>query len=340
MTRPLTVSRPSPLATLPGDVERARRAVADSRSKNTLEAYGRAWRSFCAWRASVRAAYPEADSRATDPASLPVPPEVVAVYLAHLAETRNYKPATLDLHLAAIVWGHRRHGTTFDRRAMPVADTRAGLRRQIGIAQRRARPLMPEDLERICRGMGPSYHIRDLRDRAILLLAFAGGFRSSELLGALSGLRVGDCKRTKAGYELTVRRSKTDQEGEGLVKHIAPGRQTTCPVLALDTWLRALKRPAEAPLFIGIPGQRPPSEHALCRGDLREIILRRAAHAGLDVDGLSGHSPRAGLVTAAVEAGVEIRDIKAVTGHKDTNTLEGYVRRNRAKVRPAAKGIL
>ena len=331
MSRALTIPRPSPLTTLSGDVERARRAVADSRSKNTLEAYGRAWRSFRAWGKEVLRDEPRA-------LVLPTPPEVVAVYMAHLAEVRKYKPATLDLHLAAIVWGHRRHGTAFDRQAMPVADTRAGLRRQIGVAQKRARPLMPDDLERICAGLGDD--LRDVRDRAILLLSFAGGFRSSELLGALSGLRVGDCKRTKAGYELTVRRSKTDQEGEGFVKHIAPGRPATCPVSALEEWLRALKRPTEAPLFIGIPGQRPPSEHALCRGDLREIILRRAERAGLDVEGLSGHSPRAGLVTAAVEAGVEIRDIKAVTGHKDTNTLEGYVRRNRAKVRPAAKGIL
>lgn len=332
MKRGLVVSRPSPLVTLSGDVERARSAVADARSRNTLEAYGRAWRSFRAWGKDVLRDEP----RALD---LPAPPEVVAVYLGHLAEARRYKPATLDLHLAAIVWGHRRHGTTFDRRAMPVADTRAGLRRQIGVAQRKARPLMPEDLEGICADLG-WHELRDVRDRAILLVSFAGAFRSSELLGALSGLRVGDCKRTKEGYELTVRRSKTDQEGAGVVKYVVTGRQRTCPVLALDTWLRALKRPVDAPLFIGLPHNRRPSEFALHRFDLQRIIVRLAARAGLSIDGLSGHSPRAGLVTAAVEAGVAVRDIQQVTGHKDVNVLEGYVRRNRAKVRPAAKGLL
>jgi len=332
MSRALSRSASYPLATLRRDVERARRAAASARAPATLEAYGRAWRSFRAWCASVRDEVPGAQD-------LPTPPEVIAIYLSHISEERGYKPATLDLHLASIVWGHRQHGMVFDRRAVAVADVRAGFRRAKGIKPKQARPLLVEDLRVICAEMGT--RLIDVRDRAILLVAFAGAFRSAELLG-LSGLRGSDCKRTKAGYELTVRRSKTDQEGEGFVKHVSPGKPETCPVAALDAWLAWPGHEPEAPVFLGLPGRtgQACSGRPLSRLDLLRILQRRAERAGVDPEGLTGHAPRAGLVTEAVEAGVEVRDIMAVTGHRDRNTLEGYVRRRQAKIRPAAKGLL
>lgn len=332
MSRALTKPAPSPLATLKRDVEGARRAAASARAPATLEAYGRAWKSFRAWCASVRDEVPGAQD-------IPAAPEVVAIYLSHVSMERGYRPSTLDLHLAAIVWGHRQHGKTFDRRAVAVADVRAGIRRAKGVKQKQARPLLVEDLRTICAEIGS--RLIDIRDKAILLVAFAGAFRSAELLG-LSGLRVRDCKRTRLGYELTVRRSKTDQEGRGFVKHVSTGQPETCPVSALDAWLAWPGHEPDAPVFLGLPGRTGQmcSGHALSRLDLLRILQRRAERAGLDPAGLTGHAPRAGLVTEAVEAGVEIRDIMAVTGHRDTNTLEGYVRRRQAKIRPAAKGLL
>lgn len=337
MTRALTTVAPSPLATLKADVEGAVRSAGQSRAPATLKAYLWASMSFQRW------------CRQVGKLALPAEPATVAVYLQHVADRRNYKPATLDLHLAAIAWEHRRHGMSFDRRAVPVADVRAGLRRQKGVKQKQARPLLVEDLAVIVKPLGASARWIDVRDRALLLLSFAGAFRSSELLGAMTGLRVSDCKRTRNGYELTVRRSKTDQEGAGMVKHIAEGRPGTCPVAALDAWLAWPWHTTDGPLFVGMKfgrvgstqeGKAPAVGLSLTRLDLSRILKRRADRAGLDVTGFSGHSPRAGLVTEAVEAGVAVRDIQVVTGHKDINVLEGYVRRNQAKVRPAAKGLL
>jgi len=328
MNGALALPAPSPLATLQADAEGAVRSAGQARAPATLEAYGRAWRSFRVWCRSV------------DKQAIPAEPATVAVYLQHVATRRNYKPATLDMHLAAIVWGHRQHGHAFDRRAVPVADVRAGLRRQKGVKPKQARPLLVEDLRAMVEPLGDS--LIDRRDRALLLLSFAGAFRSSEILGAVSGLRVSDCKRTKAGYELTLRRSKTDQEGEGAVKFIAPGRPETCPVAALDAWLAWPGHEPDGAVFLGIPrrsGQEC-SGVALSRRDLQRIILRRAERAGLDVAGLSGHSPRAGLVTEAVEAGVPVRDIQMVTGHKSVDVLMDYERRAAAKRKPAAKGLL
>jgi len=326
LTRSLATTAPSPLATLKADVEGAVRAAEQARAPATVEAYSRAWRSFRAWCKDVRKL------------ELPAEPATVAVYLQHVAEHRRYKPATLDLHLSAIVWGHLRHGFTFNRRLHPVADVRAGLRRQKGVKQKQARPLLVEDIRATVTSLGDEWI--DLRDRAVLLLAFSGAFRSSELLGAVTGLRVSDCKRTRNGYELTVRRSKTDQECAGMIKHIPEGWPETCPVAALDAWLAWPGHEPEAPLFCGFNRWGKCSGIALSRLDLSRILKRRAERAGLDVEGFSGHSPRAGLVTEAVEAGVAVRDIREVTGHKDVNVLEGYVRRNRARVRPAAKGLL
>lgn len=337
MTRTLAITAPSLLATLKADVEGAVRSASQARAPATLEAYRRAWRSFRQWCREIGKAPTEAG------------PDVVAVYLQHVGDRRGYKPATLDLHLAAIVWGFRAHAKTFDRRAVPVADVRAGLRRQKGVKQKQARPLLVEDLAAIVKPLGASSRWIDVRDRALLLLSFAGAFRSSELLGAVTGLRVSDCKRARNGYELTVRRSKTDQEGAGMVKHIAEGRPGTCPAAALDAWLNWPWHTTDGPLFVGMKfgrvgstqeGNAPTVGLPLTRLDLSRILVRRAERAGLDVTGFSGHSPRAGLVTEAVEAGVAVRDIQAVTGHEDINVLEGYVRRNQAKVRPAAKGLL
>lgn len=328
MTRALATTALSPLATLQADVEGAVRSAGQARAPATLEAYKRAWGSFRAW------------CRDLGRLATHVGHDGVAVYLQHIASHRGYKPATLDLHLAAIVWGFRQHGKAFDRRAVPVADVRAGLRRQKGVKQKQARPLLVEDLRAMVEPLGDS--LIDKRDRALILLSFAGAFRSSEILGAVSGLRVSDCKRTKAGYELTVRRSKTDQEGEGVVKFVAPGRPETCPVAALEAWLAWPGHEPDGALFLGIPrrsGQEC-SGVALSRRDLQRIILRRAERAGLDVAGLSGHSPRAGLVTEAVEAGVPVRDIQMVTGHKSVDVLMGYERRAAAKRKPAAKGLL
>jgi integrase len=163
--------------------------------------------------------------------------------------------------------------------------------------------------------------LRDLRDRALLLIGFAGGFRRSELVG----LNCGDVERVRQGIILTLRRSKTDQAAEGRKIGIPLARGHWCPVGVLEHWLDksgivegALFRPIDRH---GRMQAKPLSGEAAC------LIVKERVHAvGIDPSGYSGHSLRAGLATSAAQAGVPSWKIRQQTGHTSEAMLSRYIR--------------
>jgi integrase len=206
------------------------------------------------------------------------------------------------------------------------------VRREHGTAQRQAAPLLREDLFVVLGAMGD--RLKGLRDRALLLIGFAGGLRRSEL----AAINLIDFERVREGIILTIRRSKTDQDGVGRKIGIPFGRTIHCPVRALETWLNAA-RVEDGPVF------RPVDRHGRVStgrlsGEAVSLILRdRMATAGFDPTGYSGHSLRAGFATSATRAGVSTFKIRQQTGHASDAMLSRYVRDGELFIGNAA-GIL
>ena len=172
-----------------------------------------------------------------------------------------------------------------------------GVKRTRGIAQREAKPLLREDLFRVVDAMGDG--VKDARDRALLLIGFAGGFRRSEIVA----LNCDDVERVRQGLVVTLRRSKTDQEGAGRKVGIPFGRTRHCPVLALDRWLAAAGIDA-GPVFRPVDRHGRVASERLSGEAVSLVVKERVAAAGIDPIGFSGHSLRAGFATSAVQAGV------------------------------------
>jgi integrase len=248
---------------------------------------------------------------------VPAAPETIAAYLAAHADALSV--ATLNRRLAALAKVHRSHGMANPTSSELVKSVLRGLRRVKGTAQRQAKPFLKEDLILALDATGEG--LRDIRDRALLLIGFAGGFRRSELVG----LTCDDVERVRQGIILTLRRSKTDQYAEGRKIGIPFARGRWCPVGALEQWLSmcgtvkgALFRPIDRHGRIGI---KPLSGEAVC------LVIRNRLHAaGIDVEGYSGHSLRAGLATSAAQAGVPSWKIRQQTGHASDAMLSRYIR--------------
>jgi integrase len=196
----------------------ARDYVAASRAANTTRVYRTGWVQFTAW----------CDEHGV--VALPAGPETVACYVADLAKVA--KPATIDLRLAAISAAHRAAGHDSPTKEEAVRLVRRGVRRTLGTAQRQVRPITVPDLRAMLEGLGTNP--AGCRDRALLLVGFAGALRRSELVG----LDVADIIEGADGLIVHLRRSKTDQEGAGRTVGVPYGsKQATCPVRAWRAWL-------------------------------------------------------------------------------------------------------
>ncbi len=163
--------------------------------------------------------------------------------------------------------------------------------------------------------------MKDARDRALLLIGFAGGFRRSEIVG----LNCDDVERVRQGLVITLRRSKTDQEGAGRKVGIPFGRTRHCPVLALDQWL-AISGIEAGPVFRPVNRHGRVSSERLSGEAVSLIVKERVAADSIDPTGYSGHSLRAGFATSAAQAGVSMLKIRSQTGHASDGMLARYVR--------------
>jgi integrase len=194
-----------------------------------------------------------------------------------------------------------------------------GLQRVSGVAQDQAAPLMVEDLWAILDKTGGC--IRDQRDRALLLIGFAGGLRRSELVG----LDLADLEFVREGLIITLRRSKTDQEGRGRRIGIPHARGRWCPVREVQAWVEAAEIEG-GPLFLSLRKGGVITADRLSGEAVSALIKRHVGEIGFDAAKFSGHSLRAGFVTSAARAGIATHLIRAQTGHASDATMNRYIR--------------
>jgi integrase len=247
---------------------------------------------------------------------LPATPAMLARYLAEHAGKLAH--ATLSRRLAAIHREHLSRALKSPVRTPLVRATLRGIRRTFSKKQRQVKPILRKHLQAMLshmRGM------RGMRDRALLLTGFFGGFRRSELVG----LDVGDVRFTKEGMVIRLKRSKTDQEGEGRDVPFSKLRGALCPATAIKKWL---KRAGinEGPLFRRIRIDETVGSRHLSVNTVPQIVKHYVTQIGLDASAYSGHSLRAGLVTSAAMAGAAAWQIMKQTGHKSDATLARYIR--------------
>ena len=284
----------------------ARDYVAASRAENTTRVYRTGWAQFTAW----------CDEHGLAP--LPAGAETVACYVADLAKVA--KPATIDARLAAISAAHRAAGYESPTKEEAVRLVRRGVRRTLGTGQRQVRPITVPELRTMLQGLGRGPG--GSRDRALLLLGFAGALRRSELVG----LDLDDVTEGTDGLIVRLRRSKTDQEGAGRTVGVPFGSNpVTCPVRAWRAWLE-VSGINEGAAFHPVDRRGHIGPTRLSGQAVAFVLKRHATLAGLDPSEVAGHSLRAGLATSAAAAGVPVRVIANQTGHKGTAVLRRYIR--------------
>jgi integrase len=266
---------------------------------------------------------------------LPAPPASVAVYLAALADgttgSRARKPAGLEVALSAISEAHRAAKLRSPRMDPEVRAVRSGIRRTLGTAQRQAAALLVPELRRALALLPSTAH--GARDRALLLTGWAGAFRRS----ALVALDLDDLDFTPEGVAITIRRDKTDQEAKGRTIGVPfAAAADLCPVRALSAWIDAARIVENGPVFrpIGQVLARRLSDRAVA------LIVQRAIRSiGGEPKDFSGHSLRAGFITAAARAGRSAHDITRQTGQMP-GTVNRYIRDAEVWTANALVGLL
>jgi integrase len=283
----------------------AREFIGQAKAPSTIRAYRADWRDFAGW------------CRARGLDALPATAQAVTLYVSDLAA--RCKVATLSRRIAAISQAHQAAGHESPTSAAAVRAAMAGIRRAKGTAPEVKAPALIDDVRAMVAQL-PDGLLGD-RDRALLLVGFAGAFRRSELVA----LNRGDCEVTRDGLVVMVRKSKTDQAGAGRKVAIPYGSNPdTCPVRALRGWLEVAGIDAGA---IFPPFNRRGRMPGRLSGYAVALIVKRyAAAAGLDPAKYAGHSLRAGLATAAAIGGASERSIMKQTGHRSVNMVRRYIR--------------
>jgi site-specific recombinase XerD len=295
---------------LPGlarETDRARAFADAGRAAATRRAYAADWACFAAWCAA----------RNVD--ALPAAPAAVAVYLAWLADGGR-TVSTIGRRLVALAARHRETGHHLDTRHPAIARTLKGIRRTLGTAPATKAAVTVEEVRALCAALPAS--LAGLRDRALLLVGFAGAFRRSELVA----LRRADLALRPEGLVVRLRRSKTDPDGVGRPVAIPRGRRADgCAVGALEVWLAAAGI-EDGPLFRAIDRTGRIADRALSDRVVALVVKRAAAAAGLDATRYAGHSLRAGFATSAARAGADEHAIMRQTGHRSVQMVRRYIR--------------
>ncbi len=300
-------------AITPADIEvtaeRAKQYGRSAKSGATQRAYGSDLADFRAW------------CEARGLCALPSTSQTIACYLSDLADAGR-KVATIRRRLAAIADLHSLHEYENPAKTKVVREIIRGIAREKGTAPHKKVAISVDGLRAALRTIDAACDLRAVRDRALLLVGFFGALRRSELVA----IDVEDLRFERKGVVLTIRRSKTDQEAQGVDVGIPQHPdQAIDPVRALRSWLDAAGI-ISGPIFRSFSLHGALQERRIGGRDVARILQRAAKDAGIAGD-IGGHSLRAGFVTAAAKAGVSIDRIQAVSRHKSVPILLGYVRR-------------
>ena len=312
------LSKPNPSEIskkLAGNAERAAQYAKQARSENTKKSYRSDWAHFADW------------CEQHNLNALPATTDTVVLYISEFAET--YKVSTLERRLASISQAHKTAG--LDSPALvsrePLHSVWSGIVRSKSTRRDKVAPVLTDDIKLMIQHLERDSVSGDLtlhavRDRAILLVGYAGALRRSEL----SGLHASDVQYTPEGMRLLIKKSKTDQEGDGHILGLLYGAHpSTCPVRSLRTWLR-IAHIFDGPIFRPIDRHGNIKNKAITGHSIAQIVKKACFRAGLSPEIYSGHSLRAGFATQAAKAGKPERIIMKHTRHKSEKMVREYIR--------------
>ena len=255
--------------------------------------------------------------------SLPSEPNIVSLYLTHLS-TKDAKMSTLKRRLVSIGVIHKLKGHYLDTKHPSIIENIMGIKRRKGSIQKSKKPILINDLKQIINTIDEQKNeeIKKIRDRSIILIGFAGGFRRNEIVS----LDYDDLDFVPEGLKITLKRSKTDQFGEGTLKGLPYFDSSQyCPVLSLKKWVEKSNIDS-GPLFRRFSKGSKLTENRLTDQTVALLIKKYLDLAGIESKNYSGHSLRSGFATSAAESGAGERSIMAMTGHKSTEMVRRYIK--------------
>ncbi len=281
-----------------------------SKANNTLRAYKSDFsdfRIFCAKHGF---------------SSLPSEPKIVSLYLTHLSKTS--KISTLRRRLVSISMVHKLKGHYLDTKHPIIIENFMGIRRTKGSFQKGKKPILINHLKLIINAINEQKNedIKKLRDKSIILVGFGGGFRRTELIS----INYEDLEFVPEGLKITIRKSKTDQFGEGMIKALPYfANEKYCPVISLKNWLE-ISKINSGPIFRRFSKGSFLKEERLTDQSVVLLIKKYLNLAGIDNTNFAGHSLRSGFASVAAESGADERSIMTMTGHKSTQMVRRYIR--------------
>ena len=281
-----------------------------SKANNTLRAYKSDFRDFGAFCAKHGLS------------SLPSEPKIISLYLTHLS--KNSKISTIRRRLVSISMVHKLKGHYLDTKHPIITENLLGIKRVKGSIQQGKKPLLISHLKSIINVINEQQNeeIKKFRDRSIILIGFGGGFRRTELIS----IDYEDLEFVPEGLKITIRRSKTDQFGEGMIKGLPYfPNEIYCPVTSLKRWLE-ISKIKSGPIFRRFSKGSLLTENRLTDQSVVLLMKKYLDLAGIENKNFAGHSLRAGFATVAAESGADERSIMAMTGHKTTQMVRRYIR--------------
>jgi site-specific recombinase XerD len=282
-----------------------------SKANNTIRAYRSDFKDFSAFCAKNRLK------------SLPTDSKIVALYLTYLS-SKDAKISTLRRRLVSIGVIHKLKGHYLDTKHPIIIENLMGIKRKIGSFQQGKKPILINQLKSIINVIDneKSKEIKKIRDKTLILIGFGGGFRRSELVS----IDYNDVELVPEGVKIVVRRSKTDQFGEGMVKGLPYfSNQNYCPVMHLKKWLE-ISNIKSGPLFRRFSKSYKLNENRLTDQSVALLLKNYLNVAGIENKNYSGHSLRSGFATVSAESGADERSIMAMTGHKTTQMVRRYIK--------------
>ena len=254
--------------------------------------------------------------------SLPTEPKIVSLYLTHLS--KNSKISTLRRRLVSISMVHKLKGHYLDTKHPIIVENLMGIRRVKGSVQKGKKPILINHLKLVINAINEKKveEIKKFRDKSLILIGFSGGFRRTELIS----IDYEDLEFVPEGLKISIRRSKTDQFGEGMIKGIPYfSNEIYCPIVNLKKWLD-ISKINSGPIFRRFSKGSSLTNTRLSDQSVVLLIKEYLNLAGIENKNFAGHSLRSGFATVAAESGADERSIMAMTGHKTTQMVRRYIK--------------